>query len=278
MTEVYIDTASLEEISKWIDRGLVTGVTTNQKIFLDKAKGCNFEEQAKKILQLAYPLPVSLEGPNDYQGIIDAALRYTNWTGAIKSIPPNGEKFDNVVIKVPMLSNGDGLSAAAKLKQKHIKTNVTACMTLNQTFLAASAGATYVSLFYNRMMDWKYSLLEPKWKPGTPKIFDVAKGSPATNRIARERQETSMIQAKDYALETIDNTMALLEDEFCETKLIVGSIRSAGDIEDILTVEPHIITIPTKILELMPAHVATDSALADFDKAWQEFCKEEKKI
>ena len=83
--------------------------------------------------------------------------------------------------------------------------------------------------------------------------------------------------AREYALNTIDRTMQLLEDEFCETKLIIGSIRSPCDIEEILTAHPHIITIPTKILEQMPGHSATDAALKDFDKAWEEFCATEKK-
>ena len=247
MVEIYIDTASLEEINKWMDRGLIAGVTTNQKIFLDKAKGCNFEEQAKKILQLAYPLPVSLEGPNDLVGILDAAMRYREWS-------------DNVVIKVPMLGNGDGLRAVKVLSEKCIKTNVTACMTLNQTYLASCAGATYVSLFYNRMMDWKYSQLVPKWKPGTLK-----------------KSKLNIIRARNYALDTIDNTMVLLEEEFCDTKLIIGSIRSPLDIEEILMAAPHIITIPTKILDQMPFHSATEAALQDFEKAWEEFCRAEKK-
>jgi transaldolase len=251
MTEVFLDTADLTEIERWLQTPCITGVTTNQKIFLDKAKGCNFEEQAKKILRLAYPMPVSLEGPNDYQGILDAAERYIKW----------GDRYgkgNNAVIKVPMLGNGDGLRAVKVLSEKNIKTNVTACMTVNQTYLAACAGATYVSLFYNRMIDWKYSQLDKTWKPGT------------------DKQLCFLIEARQYALDTIDNTMMLLEEEDCNTKLIVGSIRSPSDIEDILTVAPHIITIPTKILDQMPMHTATDAALKDFEKAWDEFCRAEK--
>jgi len=254
MTEIFIDTADLAEIERWLKTGCISGCTTNQKIFLEKAKGCNFEEQAKKILQLVYPMPVSLEGPNNYQGILDAAKQYTSWKSQLLKM-----EFDNVIIKVPMLGNGEGLKAVKVLKEKKIKTNVTACMTLNQTFLAASAGATYVSLFYNRMIDWAYSQLDKAWKKKMPK------------------KESTLQRAKEYALATIDRTMDLLDDEFCETRLIIGSIRSPKDIEDILTVAPDIITIPTGILDQMPTHSATDAALKDFEKAWEEFCKSEKK-
>ena len=37
-----------------------------------------------------------------------------------------------------------------QLAKEHIKTNMTVMMTFNQLVLAAKAGATYVSLFYNR--------------------------------------------------------------------------------------------------------------------------------
>jgi transaldolase len=269
MTEVFLDTADLTEIERWLQTPCITGVTTNQKIFLEKAKGTNFEEQANKILQIAYPLPVSLEGPNDFEGVLAASERYVEWgnSDSILTLAKNLNLWDpvdgfedNVVIKVPMLGNGDGLRAVKALSEKNIKTNVTACMTLNQTFLAACAGATYVSLFYNRMIDWKYSQLDKTWKTGTEK---------------KDKKKLEM--AKQYALDTIDNTMMLLEEEDCNTKLIVGSIRSPSDIEDILTVAPHIITIPTKILDQMPFHPATDAALKDFEKAWEEYRKAEKK-
>jgi transaldolase len=155
MTQLFIDTADTAEIKRWLNTPCIYGVTTNQKIFLEKAKGCNFEERAKEILELVYPRPVSLEGPNNYQGILDAAEQYTNWEMARLT-----RKYDNVVIKVPMLGNGDGLKATKVLSECGIKTNVTACMTLNQTFLAACAGATYVSLFYNRMKDWHMKVMK----------------------------------------------------------------------------------------------------------------------
>jgi len=233
MSEIFLDSANLldiEEISRW---GIITGLTTNQKIFLNE-KGCNFEEQAKKILKMMRPFPVSLEGPNDLDGILQAAIKYVDWG-------------DNVVIKIPMLPNGDGLRAVKALSMLNISTNVTACMTLNQAFLASKAGAAYVSLFYNRMIDWMIKQKKP---------HDVA---------------------IRYALDTIQYTMEMLEREESETQLIVGSIREPDDVNQILSVYPDIITIPTSILRKMPQNDMTDKTLKDFDDAWKEFCKAEKK-
>ena len=52
-----------------------------------------------------------------------------------------------------MLPDGGGLKAVKILSENGIKTNVTAMMNLNQAFLAIAAGATYASLFFNRIRD-----------------------------------------------------------------------------------------------------------------------------
>ena len=59
----------------------------------------------------------------------------------------------NVVAKVPMTGDGIGLEAISILSKEGIPINVTVMMNLNQLMLATKAGATYVSLFYNRAKD-----------------------------------------------------------------------------------------------------------------------------
>jgi transaldolase len=168
---------------------------------------------------------VSLEGPNNLEELLDKAEVYRTWG-------------TNFVIKVPMLGNGDGLRAVRILNGMGVPSNVTACMTLNQTFLCANAGATFVSLFYNRMKDMK---------------------------------------GEQYAIDTIKKTMDILRKGGFETELIVGSIRSPDDIPKILEGEPNIITIPTKILEQMPFCQKTEDTLVEFEGAWKKYLKHEKK-
>jgi len=243
MTEIFLDTANINDIEKFLSWNIGKGITTNQKIFL-KEKGCNFEKRAKEILEIAKGFPVSLEGPNKLSELIETAKEYQKWN------------YKNLVIKVPMLGNGDGLKAVKELSKLGIKTNVTACMNLNQAFLAASAGATYVSLFYNRMQDWKYEQLSK----GLEKNIFV---------------DSLKLNATRYSGQTIKNTMKMLEN--FDTKLIVGSIRSSTDIEEILTCEPDIITIPAKILEQMPFNEKTETTLKEFECAWEEFKRFESK-
>ena len=137
--EIFLDTANIDEIDDILSWGIIKGVTTNQKIFL-KEKGVNFEEQSKKILKMVYPHPVSLEGPNNSDELIETAKEYNTWG-------------KNVIIKVPMLADGGGLKAVHVLENEGIKTNVTAMMSANQAFLAITAGASYASLFFNRIRD-----------------------------------------------------------------------------------------------------------------------------
>jgi len=138
-TEIFLDTANIDEINDILPWGIIKGVTTNQKIFL-KEKGVNFEEQSKKILKIVYPHPVSLEGPNNLDELVETAREYNTWG-------------KNVIIKVPMLADGSGLKAVNILESEGIKTNVTAMMSANQAFLAVTAGASYASLFFNRIRD-----------------------------------------------------------------------------------------------------------------------------
>ncbi len=139
--KIFLDTANIDEIRNILPWGIISGLTTNQKIFLSE-KGCNFKSRVMEILELIEG-PVSIEASaNDVESIIKEAREYSSWGS-------------NVVIKVPMFGNGDGLRAVSELEKEGIKTNMTALMCVNQVMLAASAGATYASIFFNRVKDYK---------------------------------------------------------------------------------------------------------------------------
>jgi len=140
---IFIDTANVDEIKKWIkDYGTVKGVTTNQKIFL-KEKGVNFKQRIAEICKTAHPYPVSIELTKTYlsdKDLIAEAEEYNS----INS---------NVVIKVPMWGNGRGLRIAKQLIDVNVKVNMTCQMAFEQAILSAELGCTYISLFYNRIRD-----------------------------------------------------------------------------------------------------------------------------
>ncbi len=132
----FIDTANLDEISKAAEFGLVDGVTTNPSLIA--RENCNFEERIREICQLI-PGPVSAE------------VISTDASGMVAEAEKLAAIADNVVIKIPMIT--EGLKATKALAARGIKTNVTLVFSALQALLAAKAGATYVSPFVGRLDD-----------------------------------------------------------------------------------------------------------------------------
>jgi transaldolase len=138
--EFFLDTASTEEVRKILPWGVLSGLTTNQKIFLQEG-GIDFKQRALQLISLIQG-PVSLElTTNDLPDMVKEAHEYYSWN------------TDHVVVKVAMKGDGTGLEAIHRLSSDGIPINATVMITPMQAVLAAKAGATYVSLFFNRIRD-----------------------------------------------------------------------------------------------------------------------------
>ena len=140
MTQIFLDTANTGEIRNFLAQGIGDGVTTNQKIILSEGS-IDLRERIVEICALNPNWPVSVETTTKtVDALIAEAEEYASW-------------HPNVVIKVAMDKDGIALQVAKKLHQMGLRTNLTAMVTINQLYLAAQAGATYVSLFFNRARD-----------------------------------------------------------------------------------------------------------------------------
>lgn len=140
MTQIFLDTASADEIKEFLSRGIGDGVTTNQKIFLSEGT-VNFKQRVVEICNMKRAWPVSVETTTkDFDELVAEAQEYSGW-------------HRNVVVKVAMDKDGLGLKVVKRLHDEGIRTNMTVMVTFNQLYLAAKAGATYVSLFFNRARD-----------------------------------------------------------------------------------------------------------------------------
>jgi len=138
--KIFLDTANVDEINHILKWGIIDGVTTNQKIFLNE-KGVDFEDRVLEICKLLGDKPVSVESNGiTLEQILEDSRNFVNIAS-------------NVVPKIAMTADGMGLEAINTLSNEGIKINVTVMMNLNQLILATKAGATYVSLFYNRAKD-----------------------------------------------------------------------------------------------------------------------------
>jgi len=140
LTKVFLDTASADEIREFLSWGIGDGVTTNQKIFLSEGS-VDFKSRVIEICKMRPEWPVSVETTTKgFDELVSEAEMYSRW-------------HKNVVVKVAMDKDGIGLKVVKKLHDEGIRTNMTVMMTLSQLFLAAKAGASYVSLFFNRARD-----------------------------------------------------------------------------------------------------------------------------
>src|SRR5579863_167522 len=131
--QLFIDTANVDEIRTAASWGLLDGVTTNPTHIAKS--GRSFEEVLLEIFNI-------VDGPISVETVsLDA-----------ESIVAEGRAIArfhrNAVVKVPVMIKG--LKAVKQLSSEGIKTNVTLCFNAVQAFLAAKAGATYISPFLHR--------------------------------------------------------------------------------------------------------------------------------
>ena len=140
--EIFIDSASISEIEKWLKMGIVDGVTTNPSIML-KDGVYNIKAGAKDIAALVNPRSVSVEvTTNDLDEMVKQAREFASWA-------------NNIVVKIPQITQ-DGIPCYGvinQLENEGIKVNATVAMSLGQVILAAKAGATYISIFAGRVGD-----------------------------------------------------------------------------------------------------------------------------
>ena len=152
---IFLDTGSLEDIERFHRMGIIRGVTTNPTILLmDGVTGGMPAIKARsiQIAELIDPLPLSVEvTTTDRDKVIDQAKEYSSWA-------------DNINVKVTIHGpNGEteNLEIIHQLETVHdIRVNVTAMMSAQQCFLAALAGATYVSIFGGRVNNMGYNSVD----------------------------------------------------------------------------------------------------------------------
>ncbi|NMB40504.1 MAG: fructose-6-phosphate aldolase [Firmicutes bacterium] len=139
MSQIFLDSANLQEIEEALGWGVLSGLTTNPSLMSKEEEP--FEFLVKKICSLMGENPVSVE-------VLD-----TKAEGMVEEARHLAAQAPNVVIKIPM--GVEGLKAVSRLnrKEEKIPCNVTLVFSVNQALLAAHAGAAYVSPFIGRLDD-----------------------------------------------------------------------------------------------------------------------------
>lgn len=134
----FIDTASLEEIRRAKDYGMMDGVTTNPSLMAKEVSDGDWRTQAAAICR-------EVDGPVSLEVVGTTAAEMITEARELVKFGPN------VVVKIPMIP--EGLIAVRELTSMDIETNVTLVFSPLQALMAAKAGATYVSPFVGRLDD-----------------------------------------------------------------------------------------------------------------------------
>jgi len=216
--KIFLDTSDVNVIRTYCETGLIDGVTTNPTLM--KQAGRNPIEVISEISTL-FSSNASISAEVVADSAKDMILQSEQYLSINK----------NVTIKVPCTY--EGLKACKELSDRNIKVNVTLIFSLNQSILAAKAGATYISPFVGRCED-----------NDIDGIFLIA----SIRRL--------------FNLNNIT-----------KTHILAASIRNIDHINDSYKAGADIVTLPPKIFEEMYKHFLTDQGLAQFDKDWKELNK-----
>lgn len=135
--QLFLDTASIDEVRAAARFGVISGVTTNPTL-LAKEGGVSYRRRIREIAEV-------IDGPISAECVSRKADDLVAEARELASWHPN------VVVKIPI--DEDGLEAIHRCSSEGIRINTTLIFTPNQALLAALAGATYLSPFVGRLDD-----------------------------------------------------------------------------------------------------------------------------
>jgi transaldolase len=141
---IFIDSSDPKEVEELFSWGVLSGVTTNPLIIAKEAPDADLGERIREVLAVSWG-DVSVELTTEtVSEMLAESEQYIAWDPK------------RICIKVPFSETG--LKVLHQLTKKGVKTNVTCLMAMNQAYLAALAGATYVSIFSGRVQDMGYDV------------------------------------------------------------------------------------------------------------------------
>ena len=229
--KIFIDSADLKEIEKYLSWGICDGVTTNPTICLKCGvsggkKG--IRERIIEIARLIHPRPVSVEVTSDrVEEVITQAKDYSGWA-------------ESIAVKVTITDRQGSslLPAVYRLVSEGVRVNVTAMTTFNQAILAAKT-----------------------IKAGQEKCPEAKISSFISIFAGRISEE----QGTEQAFQVLGNVREWLDfHEFQGVEIIVGSIRSRENVELWSQSGAHVLTVPPQIISQCLVSARTKETVAQF--------------
>jgi transaldolase len=134
--KLFVDTGNIKEIESLATIGILDGVTTNPSLLAKE--GGDYRQNLKHICQV-------VKGP------VSAEVVATEFQGMLREGRDLASIDPHIVVKVPFTK--DGVRACKTLSGEGTRVNVTLIFSATQAWLAAKAGASYVSPFVGRLDD-----------------------------------------------------------------------------------------------------------------------------
>lgn len=229
--KIFIDSADINEIKKYLSWGMCDGVTTNPSICLKCGVTGGIDGVKKRTLEIAKliePLPVSVEVTSDNpEEVLNQAREYSKLA-------------ENIAVKITITDRKGNtlLPIVRKLVSEGIRVNVTAMMTFNQAIL--SAKAINAGMKNNR-------------QDKTPHFISIFAG-----RISEE-------QGVERAFNVVKNVRDWLDfHKIKGIEIIVGSIRSSENVEFWARTGAHILTITPNVLAKCLSSARTKETVNEF--------------
>ncbi|MBR9705282.1 hypothetical protein GOV12_07755 [Candidatus Pacearchaeota archaeon] len=248
---LFIDSALPEEVEDALKKGF-QGVTTNPSLVAKAPKGDSqipfmdrYIDHMKILVDICRKYPTNDNGLSSLPSL-SVEVFSLEPDEMIKQAREIKEKlsYPNLAIKIPIsYKETDYLNVIRVLSQEGFQVNATCGFSEGQLMLAAQAGARFVSLFYNRLIDY----------------FNKNVNSQG---IGQER-----------ALEIINNTREYLDGNDFNCEIIFASIRNSFDITNGWINGADIITAGSKTIPNLIFHPKTDSSVEGFEKDLNEWMK-----
>jgi transaldolase len=134
--KLFVDTGSVKDIEALAAIGILDGVTTNPTLLAKE--GGDYRQILKRICDI-------VKGP------VSGEVVATDYAGMVREGRDIAGIDEHMIVKVPLTK--DGVKACKTLSSEGIRVNVTLIFSAPQAWLAAKAGASYVSPFVGRLDD-----------------------------------------------------------------------------------------------------------------------------
>lgn len=229
--KIFIDSADLVEIKKYLSWGVCDGVTTNPTIFLKagvKGGQAAMDARAKEIAALISPLSYSVEVTSEEP---EEILKQARAFHALA---------ENITVKVTVTdSKGNSLLPVIRqLVSEGMSVNVTAMTTFNQAVLAGKA------------LEAGYRANPKAKKPSYLSIF--------AGRISEEH-------GVEHAFKVVKDFRSWLDfHQMKDMEIIVGSVRSPENVDYWSRSGAHILTIPPEVIGKSLMSARTKETVAQF--------------